>query len=173
VDFPFLTMNITVSLETAKRLRAAGWEQEDSSFYWGRFDPPKRRHLEDGTIVDIPKEEAEAMSYSWYYYNEENMPYADEDHNSWAAPTAEEILRELPNVIIHTPEGKKHSNSYRFQCAMTGKTESGMQQFWCAYSAAIGSYDHVLIKMDTLANAAAEMWIYLSENGLLSEPLSE
>jgi hypothetical protein len=143
--------NITVSLQVARSLRDAGWEQEDSSFYWGKFDPPKRRHLEDGTIVDIPKEEAEAMSYSWYYYNEENMPYADEDHNSWAAPTAEEVLRELPE--FYTPEDNK---------------KRAMKCYPSAHGRWAVDYEgHCTQWSDTLANAAAEMWIYLKEHDLL------
>jgi hypothetical protein len=144
VVFPFLLMNkdITTSLAVSKKLRENGWEQEECSHYWGQAELPKRKWSEDGTVRNLTQEEAEDFSYFCFHHNEENTPYVDEAHK-WAAPTASEVLRELP------VETNKKDRTRFPRVSAVEEWEDG--------------------KYDSLANAAAEMWIYLRSNGLLDE----
>lgn len=106
----------------AKKLRDAGWKQ-DSRMWW---------LTGESRVVD-----SEA-GYSWSEYPD----WSSMDRIE--APTAEEILRELP---IGT-EGTKTSDGFA-----VGINRDDISRAFMS---------------DTLANAASSMWIYLKDNNLLS-----
>lgn len=84
----------------------------------------------------------------------------------WAAPTAEEILRRLPHEIEQT---KSDDDSSVLQCGPTPNGKLGRD--WHVWYWDFGYGDipdrKLLYTADTLANAAAAMYCYLAENGLL------
>ncbi len=124
--------SITVSLEWAKKLKEAGWPQDEQTVnHWRR----------KGEIYSVG------------------------GFTTWclAAPTAEEILRRLPDYIgteyvlvtvRDHPENKWSVNYIRI-------SEKGVNYH----------PDHEFRARpcdgDSLANAAAAMWCYLAENKLL------
>ena len=122
--------DIVVSLENAKRLKEAGWPQDESIFRWknrGSWEIALKRQSSNkaGTFI--------------------------------AAPTAEEILRMLPDWIFC----KKNS--------MGGGGDwciGDMQSHVCT-PLAYKEMKKSMIESDTLSNAAAAMWCYLSNNQLL------
>lgn len=76
----------TVTLETAKKLKEAGFPQE-TEFYWN--DAHENR-LSDGSWDKIP---ARLLAKNHYYGTSPNDDF-------YAAPTAEEVLDELPMKIF-------------------------------------------------------------------------
>ena len=118
--------DIVVGLETAKKLKAAGWENGDATHYFYWMDI--RDNYNEGEVC--PQVESVYC----------NCPMIA------SAPTAEEILRELPTTQI----------CYR---------EDGVSIY-----VGIGGRQKTVKKTiigETLANAAASMWLYLKENNLL------
>jgi hypothetical protein len=134
--------SITVSLDWAKELREAGWPQQESSLYtWVQ----KGKDEEDWSESFL-----ELSSICW------RLVRVDTFHPDFlcAAPTAEEILRRLPPLIINSnvpyhldPTKKLYMVSYDDE-NLTGKVEHG----------------------DSLANAAAATYCYLAECNLLPKP---
>lgn len=127
--------NIVVSLELAKRLRDAGWSQEKniSSFYYSGegWLMVCTIHVEGETVL-IPVTGAELTF-----------------HSPWlSAPTAEEILRELPDYQVMSEEGVV-----------------SIIQLSDIYNKRKTKFS--IFKGETLASAAAQMWIYLKTNNLL------
>jgi len=117
-DFPLIVMtDITVNLPTANKLRDAGWEQKESTFW------------------RLGEKDREVFTYQ--ELRDKNISL----DAVCAAPTAEEVLRELP------PETE----------------EKGVVRF--PRVSAVEQWEEG--EYDTLANAAAEMWIYLRTNDLL------
>ena len=134
--------SITVSLEWAKKLKEAGWPQVTpqnpaSLFYWAHFIG-----LEEPALV---------------YASKVEMIRFDEFEILLSAPTADEILRRLPNdlTLKNEKEGAK-------SCPLRiGKFEKR----WDVRYFLRGT--NFLFLDDSLADACAEMWCYLSANKLL------
>jgi len=144
---------ITVDLETAKKLRGAGFPQVahwfwtelqgDDAFLYGA-----KRDGTQPTLTPAP----DLREYS-------------------AAPTAEEILDELPDRIEIDKEttrcqcGKSDIRVSYKACFLDMRKSEPTNQYIVRYI----HCDEVFkfFRADTLANAAAEMWIYLKENDLL------
>lgn len=123
---------ITVSLEWAKRLAKAGWRQETAFVWW--YTEAMSTDVKYFPDVDWEKRENKLQLF------EKRM--IDSGRHTFA-PTAEEILRRLPDFklqrIVHT---------WVIQIIfdpLHGRTETS----------------------ESLANAAAAMYCYLSENNLL------
>jgi len=117
---------ITVSLEVAREMKKAGWGQK-AIWFWtttDEFDPFLYGAKMDGTQPTL------------------TPPSSDREY--FAAPTVEEILRELPKEIVITP---------------APFAKGGWRVAWDVKNGR--SY------CDTPSNAAAKMWIYLKENNLL------
>jgi len=116
---------ITVSLEMAKKLEEAGWEQKSCHFVWVGEQ-----------IVGI-----QSAHYT--------------GSSGYSAPTAEEVLRELPATLEWKNDSDKiariHFEMYpdSFQVGYSPQWEKE----WFRPKSA-----------DTLANAAAAMWIHLKDN---------
>ncbi len=156
--------SITVSLEMAKKLQESGWMANPTIFSWGKTMEGEWTILKPGT---------EWFLTGFEHYCEgimEGKPIELKDH--LAAPTAEEILRELPP---HRIDAKKNGDVvgydlYCKQCfgvdAMEGRWKVWYFRFRDGCELApLGMPQYA----DTLANAAAEMWIYLKENNLLKD----
>src|SRR3990167_5893854 len=74
---PSAPSSIVVSLEMAKKLKKAGWPQDKFLFVWnGAYHPDKSEHVNWLSRKKVGKDWAEAETFT--------------------APTAEEILRRLP-----------------------------------------------------------------------------
>ncbi len=123
--------SITVSLDMARKLKNAGWLQSESHFIFIHSD---------------------ADTKLWSRWNTGGEPrggYID-GSMSWAAPTAEEILRRLPAEV---DDESLYVSSQRY---------NGL---WVVYYGVHGERHQHLD--DTLANAAAAMYCYLAEQKLL------
>ena len=138
---------ITVSLEVAKRLKAEGWGQDVSSHHWTYWEDTEDEEVNEWILW---------AGVTFETYVAEFDPVKElKDH--LAAPTAEEILRGLPKKMDGAylpmwlqilPDGDEWKVEYACHPELIDRME-------------------VWKEADTLANAAAEMWIYLSTNNLL------
>ena len=128
---------ITVSLAMAEKLKIAGWAHADSVHYWCL-----RLMSEEMVLVH--------SSAAWV---DADAILAD---INIAAPTAEEILRKLPKIIVH-----KEFHSRLYITPYENDYEVGYSPQWNGG-----------IKLnkaeESLADAAAAMTCYLVEQGLLS-----
>lgn len=133
--------SIVVSLEWAKKLREAGWPQDECLFWWCPY----------------LTENSNGSPFVGYLISNTAEP---QDSHDWtkkaeifADPTAEEILRRLPRVYVEhlrvtpSPGASGWTVEYR---------RPGKMRAWVSREA------------DTLANAAAAMYCYLSEQKLLA-----
>ena len=133
--------DIIASLEMAKKLEKSGWTQHSSLFYW----------MTDQNKVRKP------VIF-------EESKYPDRYGDCFDAPTAEEILKELPEAL-----DKDRKNFH-------AGTISGLNMFrlddkWTVRYSYRGE-EKTEIKCyefsDTLADASAQMWIYLKKNDMLT-----
>lgn len=142
-----LPESLVVSLDYAKRLKEAGWPQYPSMFYWGywtnNLTPPELEWRLD--FVGDEDSFTVVMGGAW---------------DRFAAPTAEEILRRLPDML----------DDCILQCSQSPAPE----RLWvCSYFSDTphptieGKYD--VLCQDTLANAAAAMYCALAEHNLLPD----
>lgn len=136
--------SIVVSLEMAKRLKEAGFPQDEEMEFWWMF------------------EEAEDPDDQWACLGQDS-DYFFNRKTDFAAPTAEEILRRLPAEFKEEPKWKDGIGE-TWKLGMYKLRESF---WWVGY----GYPDMLRTKhtetAKTLANAAAAMYCYLAENSLL------
>lgn len=138
--------SIVVSLDMAKQLAKAGWPQEESYLAWFTMQNGKTSevHRNVGNLLPI----------------------------DFAAPTAEEILRRLPGYVLDKgiTYGLRVEKLNPLQ--IFDRTGENQEYMW--------KMDYYRIRDNielcppsppvtgtNLANAAAAMWCYLSENDLL------
>lgn len=129
----------TVSLETSKLLKEKGFRQ-DTQWYWieeHQFNQHKIYSIE--LLCQLSSSEL--------------------IHKSFAAPTTDELLEELPCVIVKEQEPKKDVNCW-LQIDKTGDTEYLVryvhsQSELCSYNG------------ESLPEALAQMWLWLKSEGLL------
>jgi hypothetical protein len=151
--------SIVVSLEWAKKLKEAGYPKDDCSHYYsdtrkswkpyncdhlGEFVPFENGDLEvTWGIIELHHSRDDAVQAAKGYNNSEPL----------AAPTAEEIMRALPDWIYC----KKSSfgPAGRWMCA---EKEGHVR---------VPKGFHSLFECDSLSNAVAAMWCYLKEQNLL------
>lgn len=131
---------IVVSLEWARRLHTAGWPLLESVFVWTN---------RTGTFVLVDQQEFLNPQYTaWQYF---------------AAPTVAEILVRLPLQIHGRTLVIGHSNVAGDHVAPLGWLVR-----YCGWDAEgqkpLPAY---VGQADTLANAAAALYCYLAERGLL------
>jgi len=141
----------TVSLELAKQLKEKGYPQ-DITFSGSYFY--------QGTINEIEKEEG-------YVLLSHRELLGFKGAIKILAPTADEILERLPARITN-PSTR---NMDRLTFFIRGHAGDDSKQdvrdgftleYWTNYNQPL-----VRIRDDTLADAAAKMWLYLKENDLL------
>ena len=140
--------SITVSLEWAKKLEMAGWPQnenryETTCFYWNH------KKNADWWIGDAD---------GW----RRNLPFIDK---SLSAPTAEEILRELPPEAPHPDI--EHTGYFLEIVRVERPTENWQVQYRERESWRLWDSPEPQ-SADTLVNACAKMYVYLAENNLLN-----
>ena len=137
---------ITTDLEISKQLKESGYPQ-DSLFY--KHSAYDGNGLEKTSTRDILLQH-ELKEEIWNYWI--------------SAPTAEELLNELPKYI----------NNYEWELTISVNNQN---EFIVYYSKINDNGDEekmycsgYAITMDKdLKNALAKMWIYLKENNLLEE----
>ena len=146
--------SLVVSLDLARQLKEAGWEQEESIFWLFWSDTHDEGWIEYGSIHSF-----DSGAKSMYKRGA-----------VFAAPTAEEILRRLP----------KHLNAFGQHGRLT--VQFGLSQ--SQWQPCVGYIHHksnnwifqgdnyqdgmmYFVDTDSLANAAAQMWLYLKKNNLL------
>lgn len=132
----------TVSLETAKALKEAGFRQDDIDF-----------HLVFCTV-------GTSSEPRWICYRDNVKGPSGFD--CIPVPTTDELLEELPCIIQFDQEvGLLRLNIYRFG------TETG-EQWGCFYSL-IKNIDHFVLQQtnESLPEALAQMWLWLKKEGLI------
>ena len=135
---------ITVSLEWAKKLKEAGWFQENSVHHW----------IYGGIRWEIERIEIwETIEGEW------GSGRKIENLQIFSAPTAEEILRRLPKCISAETASQEggvldiYPNDGCWNLAYRNDEGFAVRDAAALYP--------------SLANAAAAMWIYLKEHNLL------
>lgn len=131
----------TVSLELSKQLKEAGYPQE-SYFLW-------KKYRLNGEI-------------KWKLTNE----YPDDMYPAdaiFASPTADEVLEKLPSEI------QKDGHFYSIAISKTR-----INHFWVDYRyfsrhKIFHLRDYEYSPIESLANAAAKIWLYLKEKGFITE----
>lgn len=133
----------TVSLDLAKKLKKAGFPQESAEFeycgghIWYHDDQIEGKFEECGSTDLLEKDQ--------YCHKEElTCEYFV------ASPTADEILERLPENIFVGKVSKERYNAYKIPHIELGDIEY---------------YND--IQSESLADAAAECWLYLKKKGLL------
>lgn len=137
---------ITTSLEVSKKLKDAGFEQKNATFYWC-----------------INKAGKDVLRYAGSHRGGSQADWID----PIAAWTAEEILRELPKKF--SPWGKEGRLTVQYsknsKVPLVGYIQHPSNDWlWRGENYQDGM---LYFAEDTLANAAAMMKIYLKENNLL------
>lgn len=144
------TESIVPSLEMCKKLKEAGWPQDDAVWYWVGHMLNDKMQPTSWTLWPREKEE----------YREQWKPHIH------AAPTAEEILRRLPDEIPINA-GLKGSD-YWIEIAKSSHWGSTPWEIRYRENGTLLLWDNPEpIRAATLANAAAAMYCYLAEQKLL------
>jgi hypothetical protein len=129
--------HIAVSLEMSKRLKNSGWPQNGSFFYW---------------------HENSAAGHEWTLTTAARINYWSKvlEEKAIAAPTAEEILRDLPYIVILQNEAcRPHAGP---------DGEGGFVVFYGSFTTA-----YLVTRDHSFANAAAAMWCLLRDSPPRSE----
>lgn len=146
----------TTSLELSKQLKEAGFPQE-SYFLWN-----SRRQNGTESIQMLRREQVGVLDF-------ETQSIVD---LYFAAPTAEEILEQLPNyVYIVSAGGGRHGARVDYVVGENWHT----RELWSIAMAKGFERDTVPFEVrdKVVANALAKMWLYLKENHLLTKDSKE
>jgi len=134
----------TVNLELSKELKAAGYPQNISKFMWQVVQIDEKYTPE---VFFLESEESTAR-YSTFY----------------ASPTADETLDQLPMTIQPNNRGIGHLEINRYN------QTKGFWGLW--YKQGSGEIIGDSIGGESLADAAAKMWLYLKKENLLEDKTS-
>jgi hypothetical protein len=148
---------ICVSLELAKELKEAGYPQE--SLFYFNFRDVYGEDWEDDAMAENPDyfDEPESLS-----------DFKKDDEKSVSAPTASELLEQLPVLISvnSTFQGNWFICSLHENCPAYGKIkheeiidDDGNKDWFTLRSTGA----------DSAVNALAKMWLYLKQNNLLTK----
>lgn len=133
--------SITVSLDMARLLKEAGWDQKTYFSWW------IQKYGDYCTEPHIERTSFSAVNFDW------------NQHSRIPAPTAEEILRELPNDI--KIDGK-------MACLEILSDRDVYNEGWvCCYSFGQNCDNEYWRKCRDLSDSCAAMYCYLAENNLL------
>jgi hypothetical protein len=138
---PLRMVDITASLAVSKKLQ---WE-DGIGFYWIRDESPEWRlaYWSEHTLIDIEKQTG--------YISPVGIT------DKVRAPTAEEVLRELPVFVVEKGKTKAveiiHPDRIYLRAGVD--PDGGIK------------IERLKDGKGSLANAAAELWIYLKTNDLL------
>lgn len=146
--FPHLMTpeSIVTSLELSRKLKDAGyWE---STAHWWIY--PNEKH------PDWPSKPFLITEFERDHYHQEEDVY----DQLIAAPTAEEILRKLPDSV---------DTDIDVEILGMGRNDDGNWIVW--YSCDDTTHNQTPVRIEnSLANAAAAMYCYLAEQKLLPSP---
>ncbi len=151
--------SIVVDLEHARSLREAGWEQNPTKdlFSW----------IEAYHGSSYPEEKPFEVDLHYRNFTCDFLDsYREEGTTTicYAAPTAEEILRRLPECL-HWEGADSHFTTLRI-APWAGR--------WSVeYRDKQNDSRNHTENADTLANAASKMWCYLKKNNLLPDLSSQ
>lgn len=143
--------SIVVSLEWAKKLKDAGWPQ-------GNYAEDVRSHFYWYNTIDGLN--------NWKIISLEDIRGLISKFEI-AAPTAEELLRRLPEYFDDAEMRDGIYKRFWLVAQKDGNWTVCYSDGHCQIKKGIGP---MRITGDTLANAAASMWIFLKENNLLPKP---
>ena len=99
----------------------------------------------------------------------ETLEFSDHDHvkECYSAPTSDEILKELPNFIIHN-----NTNYYLniFRDTYTGIRPEITENYYevsyiTLHFLCLDAPNNYCVEEDKLSNALAKMWLYLKKEG--------
>lgn len=130
----------TVNLQLSRTLKELGYGQSEAftSFYWVKIEDLEGYFLRHRKDIGVILDKI-------------------------ASPTADEILGGLPKTLPY--ETKTETITLYLEIyPITNRDEWGM---WYKKNSSIYSYHPYETEADTLANAAAKLWLYLKENNLL------
>ncbi len=135
--------SIVTSLEWSKKIKQAGWPQKEALWFW------------------VHHYRAASDEYLWELFERDED---DKVNEHLAAPTAEEILRKLPEEYV-AKDGK------RLELSCGKKIKQHGLGYYVTYETPREPHDcdEACCTNDkhSLANAAAAMYCYLAENNLL------
>lgn len=138
--------SIVTSIEWSKKLKELGWDQEEALYEWTQaYDWESGRKFRTTLLQRAEKRRGEKHG-RW-------KVGGGIERKFFATPTTEEILRRLPKVIDQELCLQINVHGDRWNVGYWNVNEQTMikyQQF-----------------QDTLANAAAAMYCYLSSHNLL------
>ena len=140
---------MTVSKELAIKMKEKGFPQGKSYFYY--CEDREREGGEITGIIFYPKPTAEARMH--------NSP----DLQTWAAPTASEILAELP---VEIKEGKGFYDADLSISFFKGKIEVQYEGV-DGHGSCSDVTTPFFIEADTLEEALGEMYCKLKEDGVI------
>ena len=146
---------ITTSPEKSRDLKAAGWDQKNAHFDW----------CINGGSKDVGKEVIRCRTMV-------GRPVKD-CIDPIAAPTAEEILRELPVIVRRRMKSiRRKTREYDFILKIQPRTDGTLKIKYTStdYGNASSTISSLMPFSSTeklLANAAASMYCYLKESNLL------
>jgi hypothetical protein len=141
--------SITVDLEHAKMLKEAGWPQAETIWYW--FDYVWSDHK-----IVMKDHDYWSRCQNKAAYPERGDAFCD-----FAAPTAEEILRRLPQGF-EDPDCE-----LKIDCMGDDANSIAKREWFVSYENENEDWIMKMMSDSCLANAAASMWCYLKKNGLL------
>lgn len=145
----------TVNLELSKQLKEAGYPQESAEHeycgghVWYHDDQIEGKFEECGSTDLLGKDQ---------YCNKEELTC----EYFIASPTADEILDKLPEhvgEILKKGSGGLTISKYKDEYAV----------WYCSAKDRTSLFGPTLTHFGTLADAAAQMWLYLKKEGLLEE----
>lgn len=144
---------ITTSLEWSKKLKKAGWQQalSNGTWYWGQIA------YEDPWLC-LVHDDVDHVEEDFKNHGKHKHSYSDHECMIAVAPTAEEILRRLPYSLPWKGDSdniailfiNKYPSTYR-----VGYSPQWTQDAWRTDDS------------ESLSDAAAACYCYLSENNLL------
>jgi hypothetical protein len=131
--------NLTVTLDTAKRLKEAGWDKE--TYFWYAYD---REHSESQS----PYQLIHLKDFGYCYF---------EKSNSYPAPTLRELLDEMPEIL------ENHRGKNYFVMQRVGNI------YTCGYSLnSVHSFFHGIARTHTNpCEAVAELFLKLKSEQLI------
>ena len=141
--------SITVDLEHAKMLKEAGWTQDEALLWWASKMHPDP--YDESIVWELSNDSNPIGVHDWC-----------KQAGTFAAPTAQEILRRLPTGM------SSQRGDYLLTCDIGGLRIWNVTYLDEDGRCFFHEDEEVLTEDPSLANAASEMWCYLKKNNLLN-----
>tara|TARA_R110000868_G_scaffold264627_1_gene523265 strand:+ start:520 stop:945 length:426 start_codon:yes stop_codon:yes gene_type:complete len=141
---------MTVSLEKAQALKAAGWPQEDGVLYW--------YYGKDYTKNNVRRILWNAGGNNFVDHRREKVSCPLPSDFVVAAPTPEEILQKLPKIGAYDIDCYRHTGGWLVAYVDFSDKKVKTMVF---------KDEGVEFTRETLCDALSDMYIYLSQHNLL------